>query len=390
MSMTPASLVVPQRVLLSGVPRVHFYQGGASRCPEDFTFPSCLRAALEFLGHNLGCLHVPKGTPGWGLNCAYAYLVGASGNAFSLVWNDGWDPGNTDIRWIAADPAEPMRRALEAAGCSGQVLLREQGHADEGVYRDAIITSLRDQGRPVLALGVVGPPECCLITGYDEGGDVLMGWSFFQDVPGFAPSQGIEPTGEFRQGDWFAQTAGLIVLGDGNGGAAIGKPPDRHAIYRSTLREAVASIRAPMIHGRHTGLAAYDAWAEHLLRDDAFPTGEPAALRERYDIHDWTVGNVATARWYGSLFLSQMANEEPWMSAELLRAAACMAEEHALMWDAWGLVGGIGWNEERGHKLAEPDTRRAIVEVIGQSREWYAQMADHLEAALAHADRAPA
>jgi len=34
--------------VLEGVPRVHFYEGG-KRCPEDITFPSCLRAILEYL-----------------------------------------------------------------------------------------------------------------------------------------------------------------------------------------------------------------------------------------------------------------------------------------------------------------------------------------------------
>jgi len=34
------------RLLLQGVPRIAFYSGGA-RCPEDITYPACLRAALE-------------------------------------------------------------------------------------------------------------------------------------------------------------------------------------------------------------------------------------------------------------------------------------------------------------------------------------------------------
>ncbi|MHB1318945.1 MAG: hypothetical protein ACYCYF_10045, partial [Anaerolineae bacterium] len=36
----------PDRLLLTGVPRVEFFAGGP-RCPEDITFASCLRAALE-------------------------------------------------------------------------------------------------------------------------------------------------------------------------------------------------------------------------------------------------------------------------------------------------------------------------------------------------------
>ena len=40
-----------------------------------------------------------------------------------------------------------------------------------------------NRGIPVLAFGVVGPSDCCIITGYDQGGDVLLGWSTYQDIP---------------------------------------------------------------------------------------------------------------------------------------------------------------------------------------------------------------
>lgn len=370
-----------ERLLLTGVPPVHFYRGGP-RCPEDFPFPSCLRAALEYLGDNLGCQHVLTHSPGWGINCAYAYLIGVSGYAFGLAWAEGWDSGNSDIRRIAADPAAPFRRALEAVGYAGEILLRSQGDADEAAYRQRIMASIR-AGRPVLALGVIGPPECCLITGYDQGGDVLMGWSFFQDMPEFAEGVTFEPTGEYRQSDWFSHTEGLILLGERTA------TPERPKVYRRALADGVEAIGTLMINGRRTGLAAYDAWAEHLLRDADFPAADMGALGARFQVHDLAVGTVAEARWYGSLFLTQIASEEPWMAAELLRAAACMAEEHALMWDAWGLVGGIGWGEDKVRKLAEPKVRRAIVQVIRQSRERCAETADYLQAALALADRKP-
>ena len=35
------------------------------------------------------------------------------------------------------------------------------------------IKSEVDNGRPVLAFGVISPPECCLITGYDDDGRFL-------------------------------------------------------------------------------------------------------------------------------------------------------------------------------------------------------------------------
>jgi hypothetical protein len=44
----------------------------------------------------------------------------------------------------------------------------------------AIVESLA-QGRPVISFGITSPPEAGLVTGYDEDGGVLYGWSYFQD-----------------------------------------------------------------------------------------------------------------------------------------------------------------------------------------------------------------
>lgn len=39
----------------------------------------------------------------------------------------------------------------------------------------------------------------------------------------------------------------------------------------------------PMVRERHSGLKAYTAWAEDLLRDDDFPQGNLDVLFERLD-----------------------------------------------------------------------------------------------------------
>jgi len=60
-----------------------------------------------------------------------------------------------------------------------------------------IIESI-DQNVPVLAFGVIGPPECCIITGNDESGEVIIGWNYFQNE-----HDDFEPTGQFRKGNWY-------------------------------------------------------------------------------------------------------------------------------------------------------------------------------------------
>ena len=363
------------RAVLDGVPYVGFdlYQklGKIEGCP----FPSCLRSCMEYLGEPY----------------AYEYILFASGAAFRLVWNPGkWDGASIDVILMAEDSLQPFLRAFEAIGYGCEILGNaDLAHkADEGirffkqyeghdVFRERIVTSIRDRGRPVLALGVVGPPECCIVAGYDEGGDVLVGWSFFQGMTEMVGEIETEPPGYFRQGDWFKQTPGLILVGGKQEAAA------RKEIHRRALEWALKVVRTPEVHGRCGGLAAYEAWAQDMQRDEDFPADDLGVLYERHMCHNDAISMMAEGRWYASVYLAQIAHDEPGMAADLLAAASCYAVEHDIAWKIWGLVGGLGWEEEKVRKLAEPGVRRGISKLILQAREKDAEAADYIERALA-------
>jgi hypothetical protein len=372
---------VPARAVLRGVPRVHFYEGGP-RCPEDIPFASCLRACLEYLGENLGCQHVTGEDPSWGVGCGYAYLLGASGTAFSHSWKPGWHPDNADPRHIPDDAAtdQPVgaafRRAFAAVGYGCEVVYRMAERDNESQMRQRIADSIVGKGLPVLALGVVGPPECCIVTGYDEGGDVLIGWSFFQNDAGFSAGVDFEPSGCFRKRGWYADTEGLILFGEKR------ERPELRQVYREGLQWALHVMRTPMAHGDcRNGLAAYAAWADHVLRDEDLSADDVDRLRFRHMVHNGAVGYIAEARWYGATFLGRAAETLPAMAVELYAAASCCAAEHELMWEMWDQAGGIG-NPEAYLRFAEPEVRRRIAPIILQARERDAQAAAHIEAAL--------
>jgi len=226
----------------------------------------------------------------------------------------------------------------------------------------------------------VGPPEPAIITGYDEAGDVLIGWSFFQDIPGFDAGLEFEPSGEFRARRWWDYPPGfsLILVGERR------ERPPLAETYRKALEWIVQVTRTPVTRGdRHNGLAAYSAWAEHLLRDEDFPNDE-AVLRQRHEIHNAAVGLVAEARWYGSQFLIQASDPDtlPYqMAADLMHAAASYAAEHSLLWELWDLAGGIG-NPNAYRAFADPVVRRKMIPVIEQARENDERAAVHIEQAL--------
>ncbi|MEN6403847.1 MAG: hypothetical protein ABFD94_18030, partial [Armatimonadia bacterium] len=134
--------------------------------------------------------------------------------------------------------------------------------------------------------------------------------------------------------------------------------------------------------GRRNGLAAYEAWAGALQRDDDFVADDPAVLWHRYEVHNNAVGSVAEGRWYAAQFLRQMALREEGMAAELVAAAECYEAEHDLMWQAWGAVGGNGRSEAHVRKLQVEAVREEIVSIIMAARAKDEEGAGHLEAAL--------
>ena len=372
----------PVRCVLEGVPRVHFYAGGP-RCPEDIPFPSVMRALMEYLGEeDFGCRSNCTLQPGCEITCSYSFFIGVSGVASFLSWKPGWEGDNVEIMYMSDDLGAPFERALWAAGYEYQIVGMEEGHDNEPFFRQRIIESIQE-GRPVLAFGPIGPPEAAIITGYDEGGDVLIGWSFFQNIPEFNAGVEFEPSGQFRKRDWFNYPPGFsfIVIGQKK------QRPSLSETYRQALEWMLRVARTPVTFGdRHNGLAAYTAWAEQLLRDEDFPDDE-AILRQRHDVHNNVVGMLAEARWYGSQFLIGMTeggDELVHRDAieDLYHAAALYAGEHGLMWQLWDLAGGNG-HPEAWKKFADPAVRRQMAPIIQQARDKDSQATDHIEQALA-------
>jgi hypothetical protein len=369
----PVSSIKPSRLVLEGVPAVSYqdHDGKVELCP----FPACLKACLEYMGEPI----------------PYEYIMGVSGAAFRLLWNpEKWDGGNVDTLVMTEDPLEPHRRAFEAIGYTYEFIanpaynqvpqvMKLFSQFEEGeCFLNQIITSIRDKNRPVLAFGVIGPPECCLITGYDEGGEVVTGWNFFQEMPEFNPNGEKEASGYFRKRDWFPNTLGLILIGD-----KVEKPP-KHEIYRQALQWAQEIACKAKVHYRYSGFEAYTAWAEALLKDaELFATDDLDRLFWNYAVHNDAMTMVGEGRWYASLFLAHIAREEPKMAAALYHAAACYATEHDLMWQIWTLLGGVGFSELQARNLAKTEIRRQIVPLILQAREKDLEAAQYIERALA-------
>jgi hypothetical protein len=382
MSSSPKAALIPDRLVLDNVPRVNFYEGGP-RCPEDICLPAVLRAVTEYLGDpDYGCNKCRGHMPNCKISCSYAFFTGVTGAASFLSWKDGWQGDNVAPFYLDSDAAAMETHAFKAIGYAFEWLMP----GDREQFLPRIAESLL-RGIPVISYGIIGPPEAGLITGYDDGGDIIMGWSFFQN---FDPGIEKEPSGYYRKRDWAKDVQSLLIIGE-----KLPRPSLKET-YRDALEFCLKVMRTPMVgpepeapewyQHRHNGLAAYDAWADHLLRDGDFPAGDDAVLQQRHQVHNDALGVLAEARWYGSQFLVGMTDHVDSQVhrdaiEDILHAAALYAGEHQLMWQLWELAGGIG-NPEAWKKFADPAVRRQMIPIIHQSRDKDAKAADHIESAL--------
>ena len=217
-----------------------------------------------------------------------------------------------------------------------------------------------ERGTPVLAFPVVGPSDCCIITGYDEGGEVLLGWSTYQDIP---DDHNIphDPTGYFRKPGWHANLDGYILIG-----AKRERPPQR-AIYLDTLRWAAHLMRMPKLGQKYTGLAALKVWAEEMTEAKYFPEGNGQVLGHRYVSTAINMTMLHDHRSAGP-FLRQVVNEEPDLAPGLCQAEACYAQVYRLRDRLDGLIKD-DFSEAAMKGIADPDIRRAYADIVLQIRD---------------------
>lgn len=313
----------PARMVIEGVPAIGYHK---RLCP----FPGSLFSCMEFLG-----------TP-----CSYDYLMGVTGAAFRRLWRSD-DGGNVDLMYFGSDP---WRRAFRALGYQG---IPVSCKSKEGMIR-AVQESIA-RNVPVLAFGIIGPPECGIVTGYDCHGEALIGYSYFQ---------GEFVKGYYEQSDWYenaswAWDTGMIVIGE-----RLPKPDERRILI-STLKWIVELAQTPRWADHACGLAAYDRWADDMLKDDDFPNDKDI-LGLRVMVHGDAVV-MLIERHSGACYLRNMAEIVPEVADELNSAADLYDEAADMLPGIWMWDDNMG--PEVGHALRDAGTRSGIANHIRLARE---------------------
>lgn len=282
-------------------------------------FPICIKAVSEYLGDDV----------------SYACIMAATGAAFRLVWNQReWDLSNIDIY-------HTLRESNEIYGYGAKALEREFSFLgrDTDTSKDEFIEYIKSnlaKGLPVIALGIIGPPEPCIIAGYDTDQDAVIGWNFFQHDPEFASAVSTMENGYFLCTSWWENTDTQAVM-------CIGSPSNHPYSNKEILKMAAAIMEPRQESSYAKGLQAYDAWNKMLLDEKWFESsGGFDSLFSMLLVQNDAMKCISDGRKWGAEYFLELAEtyEEAEASicrhiAEAFRKISGIADEMCTLIGNW-------------------------------------------------------
>lgn len=336
-------------VVLYGVPKVHY--GAFGGCTP---YPICLKAVANYMGIDLG----------------YEDAIVQCGAAFRLVWDTtSWNGGNVDVLAAFDQPEIVCKNGIEALGREFKLLVRDSSvkSAEEDSKAKcefmAFIRESIEKGVPVIALGIIGPPEACVITGYRDNGNTLLGWNCFQDSPEYASSVDFDESGYFITSSWWENRDTLAVM-------TIGEKTGECKPLKKIVEGAVTALSGRQYKQYAKGINAYDAWKNAILDDSQFRRDMVSSLlAERLMCQRDAMDCLLDGRKNAYLYFKKLADqyeEQPLLGQiadQFAALTACIQE----MYQVLG-----GW--ERGEKpmqaLAEHEVRVEIGRLIDQCKAY--------------------
>jgi hypothetical protein len=319
-----------------------------------------------------------------GQQADYSGLLAASGAAFRLRWKPGmWFGGNVDIQFVYDDPMEAFRRSFQAAGRNVRFLERKGSSKEQFM---AFIREEIDNGRPVIALGIIGPPEACILTGYDNNGETLLGWNFFQGNPEYDRERETHECGYFITSAWWEnECTGLLM--------AIGEEAGEPASVKELLENAASVLTKerivsydPEASGKNVfagGQAAYDAWAGAIGDDREFPENAVLPfLFERTMCQTDAQVMVGEGRSHAACWIRKVGEKHPEINDLCQKAAQQFRETADCVMEMYKVKGGFEQNEQIIRNLARPEVRKQIVALIKKAKHHEQMACEHIMAML--------
>jgi hypothetical protein len=199
----------------------------------------------------------------------FEFFAGVTGDLFTQVWIEPKWQYNDSYSTVCRDTQVPIRAAFDACGYKYEYITEDEIKNNKNKYIRRIVESI-DNGYPVLTFGIVGPPICSIICGYDENGEILIGWSQFTDEPSDDNPMDLKVSQNyFSKRNGLDNSTALIFITD-----KVSKPLVSDSISKSLLNiprlvnmQSIAGKNGTILN---FGIRAFIGWAESLLSDKDF------------------------------------------------------------------------------------------------------------------------
>lgn len=332
--------------ILYGVPKVEWGTYGGNT-----PFPMCLKACADYLGEDV----------------EYAFSMVSCGAAFRFTWNEkDWDLGNVDIYHTFQESGDVYRLGVEALGREFDMLGR-----NKETTKDEFIQFIRrhvDEGYPCIALGIIGPPEACIITGYRDNGNTLLGWNFFQNDQAFAAGVQTDDSGYFICSNWWENQDTHAVM-------CMGPVVGERLSVRDIVKNAVLAMTGRKEGNYRKGIDAFDAWREMLLEESWFHVGNNySVLFEKMLCQNDAMcclfdGSGSAAAYFGDLAKQEALSGTGELAKEYRELASTFSEIKEIICRMQDLFGDYRDMDGRLSRLADPDVRKKACEYIDEVKQ---------------------
>lgn len=326
-------------VVLYGVPKVGYGIYGST------PYPICVKAIMNYLGEDVD----------------YDDVIVGCGAAFRLTWDEtSWFGGNVDICFTFDDYGTPYRLAVEGLGRKYTELMRG-GNTTKQEFIDFIKAEI-DSGRPCIATGIIGPPEACIITGYRDNGNTLLGWNFFQDRPEFAGGNiTFDECGYFISSSWWENpdTGSVISIGE-------------KILKKQTVKDIISNA-VEVLSGRRKdqfakGIMAYDAWKKVMSDEREFPKNAVLPLLAERLMCQWDAISCLTDGRSNAESYFKKLTESYSDTALYLQISQSFGNTARYANEMSNLLGNRSY-EEQMKALADPEIRRQTCTLIDKCKE---------------------
>lgn len=343
-------------VVLYGISKVEYGPDGCT------PFPMCLKSCANYLGQDI----------------SLDFTMVSTGAAFRLTWDTAsWNAGNVDTMHTFDEPEAVYRLGTEALGRDFDMLARatntcgiEFSNCKKSDNKDDFIRFIKEQidkGFPCIALGIIGPPEACIIAGYRENGAVLLGWNFFQDMSEFASHIKTDESGYYITDKWWENECTLAVMSMGE----VTRPlVSTKTILENAIRVMTGRYdkKSGCIYAK--GIAAYDEWKKAILKESEFPPNAiMPILAERIMCHGDAMDCLGDGRLNAVKLMNKLAEELPEHKDLCKSAAGYFSKVVSNIWKMAELIGGYGRSEQQMQNLARTDVRQKTAALIDECKE---------------------